>query len=179
MSAKGLEGNPAETGEIFYSQKTNGVDRRHPYFSCSNSKKKKIEDCICENVLRGESVRSLKKLQSREVSIKKDSELIDVVFDSKTTKHLSNDAVNNVNFFWNEIFPNVDKLLENARLVAHENNTKTDKKPSAIHYYYYECMVGKNVFYLNIEENYVVRENRHFYRLYSITHGLRDSAIMY
>lgn len=179
MAAKGLEGNPAVTGEIFYSQKTNGVDRRHPYFSCSNSKKKKIEDCICENVLRGESVRSLKKLQSREVSIKKDSELIDVVFDSKTTKHLSNDAVNNVNFFWNEIFPNVDKLLENARLVAHENNTKTDKKPSAIHYYYYECMVGKNVFYLNIEENYVVRENRHFYRLYSITHGLRDSAIMY
>ena len=39
--------------------------------------------------------------------------------------------------------------------------------------------VGNEVFYLNVEENYVEKESRHFYRLYAIVKDLRDTAILY
>jgi hypothetical protein len=63
--------------------------------------------------------------------------------------------------------------------VAHEANNKKDKKPSALHYYYYVHEIGGRAYYLNVEENYVAKENRHFYRLYSITDKLGGSAILY
>lgn len=180
MSAKGLEGNPAVTGEIFYSQKTNGVDRRHPYFSCSNSKKKKIEKYAGDKFLRYESKLCLQTLQKAEpLIIDKRGDNITIVFDSKTTSHLSNDISESANFIWNASIPYIREILKNATLVAHEPNAKLNKKPSAQHYYYYMCKTGNEVFYLNIEENLVAKDNRHFYRLYSITDKLRPTAILY
>ena len=52
-------------------------------------------------------------------------------------------------------------------------------KPSAIHYYYYETKIGADTYYFNIEENYVKEGNRHFFRLYSLTHKLRNDATLY
>ena len=180
MSAKGLEGNPAETGEIFYSQKTNGVDRRHPYFSCSNSKKKKIEKYAGDKFLRSESKLCLQALQKAEpLTIDKEGKKITIVIDSKTTSHLSNDVAINSNYIWNASMPYIREILKDATLVAHEPNVKLNKKPSAQHYYYYMCKAGNEVFYLNIEENLVTKDNRHFYRLYSITDKLRPTAILY
>lgn len=180
MSAKGLEGNPAETGEIFYSQKTNGVDRRHQYFSCSNSKKKKIEKYAGDKFLRSESKLCLQALQKAEpLTIDKEGKKITIVIDSKTTSHLSNDVAINSNYIWNASMPYIREILKDATLVAHEPNVKLNKKPSAQHYYYYMCKAGNEVFYLNIEENLVTKDNRHFYRLYSITDKLRPTAILY
>lgn len=180
MSAKGLEGNPAETGEIFYSQKTNGVDRRHPYFSCSNSKKKKIEKYAGDKFLRSESKLCLQALQKAEpLTIDKEGKKITIVIDSKTTSHLSNDVAINSNYIWNASMPYIREILKDATLVAHEPNVKLNKKPSSQHYYYYMCKAGNEVFYLNIEENLVTKDNRHFYRLYSITDKLRPTAILY
>ena len=180
MAAKGLEGNPAVTGEIFYSQKTNGLDRRHPYFSCSNSKKKKIEKYAGDKFLRYESKLCLQTLQKAEpLIIDKRGDNITIVFDSKTTSHLSNDISESANFIWNASIPYIREILKNATLVAHEPNAKLNKKPSAQHYYYYMCKAGNEVFYLNIEENLVTKDNRHFYRLYSITDKLRPTAILY
>ena len=182
IHAKGLAGNPAETGEIFCSKKPENPDdpdSRHTYFKCSNTQKKKIEHYAGDKFLRHESHESLHAMQGKSLTIDKMGEKIEVVFDSKTTSHLANDVAESCNFLWNASMPRIRELLENATLVAHEPNAKTDKKPSAQHYYYYRCKVGNEAFYLNIEENYVTRENRHFYRLYAIVNKLRDSAMPY
>ncbi len=170
--ARGLEGNPAETGQIFTDECT--------YFkNISNTKRKKMEKYVGEKILKKESIHALKAVQNDKVTVDKRGVNIDVLFDSKTTSHLANDVAENCNFLWNVSMPRIKELLENATLVAHERNVKLVKKPSAVHYYYYECRIGKEVFYLNVEENYVVMEGRHFYRLYSIVDKLRDTAILY
>lgn len=69
--------------------------------------------------------------------------------------------------------------LKNSKLVAHEANTKSDKKPSAVHYYYYQFNIGNETYYFNIEENVVAKESRRFFRLYALTRSVRDTAIWY
>ena len=112
------------------------------------------------------------------LTIDKRGEEIEVVFDSKTTLHLSNDVAKSCNFLWNASMPRIKELLEEGTLVAHETNAKLVEKPSAVHYYYYKCTVGGG--YLSVEENIVKMEkNRHFFRLYAITKDLRETAILY
>lgn len=170
--AKGLEGNPAETGQIFTDQCT--------YFkNISNTQRKKIERYVGEKLLKKESIQTLKAMQNDTVTVGKRGDNIDVLFDSKTTSHLSNDVAESCNFLWNVSMPRIKELLKEGTLVAHEPNVKQSKKPSALHYYYYKCTIGREEFFLNIEENYVVMEDRHFYRLYAIVDKLRDTAIPY
>lgn len=173
IHANGLEGNPAVTGEIF----TQGCT----YFkNVSRTKAKKLEHYAGDKLLRKESIRNLHGFQGKNpIKIDKMGEEIEVTFDSKTTSHISNDIANSENFLWNEISSNIQEVLKNGTLVAHEQNAKSGSKPSAQHYYYYECNVGNNKFYLHVEENFVERENRHFFRLYSITEDLRPTAILY
>lgn len=173
IHANGLEGNPAVTGEIF----TQGCT----YFkNVSRTKAKKLEHYAGDKLLRKESIRNLHGFQGKNpIKIDKMGEEIEVTFDSKTTSHISNDIANSENFLWNEISSNIQEVLKNGTLVAHEPNAKSGSKPSAQHYYYYECNVGNNKFYLHVEENFVERENRHFFRLYSITEDLRPTAILY
>ena len=106
-------------------------------------------------------------------------EEVAVLFDSKTKKHIANDIANNKNFLWRDLSAKLQDVLKGATLVAHEPNAKTDKKPSAKHYYYFECKEGNEVFYLAVEENLVEKTGRHFFRLYSITKTLRDTVILY
>lgn len=101
------------------------------------------------------------------------------MFDSKTTSHLSNDVAQSSQFIWNEVMDRMPQILSKSKLVAHELNTKLDKKPWAVEYYYYEYKTQHYTFYLSVEYNNVTIENRQFYRLYSITKKLRGSAIMY
>jgi hypothetical protein len=172
IRAKGLEGNPAKTGQIFTDECT--------YFkNISNTKRKKMEHFVGDKFLRQESHKCLHAMQGKPLTIDKRGEKIEVVFDSKTTLHLSNDVAENCNFLWNASMPRIRELLENATLVAHELNTKTDKKPWAVEYFYYEYKTTHYTFYLNVEYNDIVDENRQFYRLYSITSKLRESATMY
>ena len=173
IHAKGLEGNPAETGEIFTKKCT--------YFKqVSRTKAKKLEHYAGDKFLRKESASNIHSFQGRPpVKIDKRGEDIEVIVDSKTTSHISNDIAQSADFLWNEISSNIIEVLKNGTLVAHEPNTKRESKPSAQHYYYYECKVNDNTFYLHVEENFVEKEQRHFYRLYSITSQLRDTAIRY
>ena len=182
VSAKGLYGNPAKTGEIFYSlpPDKSEEDHRHPYFrNISNTKRKKMERYVGDKLLRKESIQTLKAIQNDTVTVDKRGEDINVLFDYKTTKHLANDVAESCNFLWNVSMPHIKKLLKEGTLVAHEPNMKQSQKPSALHYYYYKCTIGREEFYLNVEENYVVMEDRHFYRLYAIVDRLRETAILY
>lgn len=172
IHASGLDGNPAETGEIFSDQCT--------YFKqVSNTKARKLEGYLFNKIYRNETNESLKAIQGEIVRIAKLDETIDVVFDSKTTSHLSNDVAEHKDYLLCEIAKHAKGILNGCKLVAHEENTKPDNKPSAIHYYYYEYRIGEKSYYFNVEENYVTMEDRHFYRMYSITDKLRKTAILY
>ena len=171
--AKGLDGNPAETGEIFTKECT--------YFKqVSRTKAKKLEHYAGDKLLRKESAGNIHTFQSKPpVKIDKRGEEIEVIVDSKTTSHISNDIAQSADFFWNEISSNIQEVLKNGTLVAHEPNVKQNKKMWAVEYFYYKCEIAGNTFYLSVEENNNTFENRHFYRLYSITKNLRTSAILY
>lgn len=169
---KGLEGNPAQTGEIF----TDNASYMRAY---NKSQKRKIEHWTGDKLLRKSTANSMKAHQSGTVRIDKMGEEINVVFDSKTTAHLSNDVALSSQFLWNDIMDRMPQILSKSKLVAHEPNTKLDKKPWAVEYYYYEYKTQHYTFYLSVEYNNITIENRQFYRLYSITKKLRESAIRY
>lgn len=168
----GLDGNPALTGEIF-------TDNSAYVKKCSKNDKKKIERYVGDKILRKESRQALHELQGKTVSIVKSDEIIDVLFDYKTTKHLSNDVARCANFLWNELLKDIKRVLEKSKLVAHEMNTKKSDKPSAVEYLYYEYKIKGDSLYFSIEENFVEYENRHFYRLYAVSGTLRNSVVFY
>lgn len=95
------------------------------------------------------------------------------------TNYISNDITNGKDFLMKELSVNLPEILERSKLVAHEPNVKLDKKPSAVHYYYYRYQIGNSEYFFSVEENMVPVENRHFYRLYSITQNLRETAFSY
>ena len=168
----GLEGNPAHTGEIF-------TDNCAYVKSCNRKKKNLVQRYAGDKFLRKETQQSLREVQGKSVSLKKQNEQIDVLFDSKTTSHLSNDVAQSSQFLWNEVMDRMPQILSKSKLVAHEPNTKLDKKPWAVEYYYYEYSIQNHTLYFCIEYNNIVDENRQFYRLYSITSKLRESATRY
>lgn len=157
---------------------------RHPYFKVSQADKETItaatEKVAANKSLRQVAIENLKAFQTKPPVMKViNGEEVDVLFDSKTKKHIANDIANNKNFLWRDLSAKLQDVLKGATLVAHEPNAKTDKKPSAKHYYYFECKEGNEVFYLAVEENLVEKTGRHFFRLYSITKTLRDTVILY
>ena len=165
---RGLEGNPAMTGEIF----TNNAS----YFQFKNNgAAQKAESGISElqRDVAKERVDAIKK-DTATVSI--DNKKQEVVFDGTTKNHISDDIKKTKNWLWLETIEQFPDLIERSKLVAYENNSKLDKKPSALKYWYFECTIGKKTFYFNIEENYVIQEDRHFFRLYSLTKNLRNSV---
>lgn len=168
----GLKGNPAETGQIFSEDA--------PYFSrCSNSQQKKIEAWAKDNIIRHNATNALNGHMGTTAQVDLQGQRIDVLFDGKTKSHIANDAAQAHDFLLSEISSRLPEILRESKLVAHEPNMKPNKKPSARHYYYYKYILGNKAYYLNVEENYVEMENRHFYRLYSICTKLRETAIKY
>ena len=157
---------------------------RHPYYKLSAADKETVttavDKVVANKSLRQVAVENLKAFQAQP-PVKKviNGEEVAVLFDSKTTSHIANDIANNKNFLWRDLTAKLQAVLKKATLVAHEPNTKPLQKPSAIHYYYYEYKEGSEVLYLAVEENLVKQENRHFFRLYSITDKLRKTAILY
>ena len=172
MMSFGIEGNPAHTGEIF-------TDNCAYVKSCNRKKKNLVQRYAGDKFLRKETQQSLREVQGKSVSLKKQNEQIDVLFDSKTTSHLSNDVARCSNFLWNEIIKDIKSVLKKSKLIAYEPNRKLDKKPSAVEYFYYEYKINGKSLFISVEENFVKNEYRHFYRLYAISNTLRDSVIFY
>lgn len=168
----GLEVNPAITGEVF-------TDNCAYVKSCNRKKKNLVQRYTGDKLLRKETQQALHEVQGKSISLKKLDENIDVLFDSKTTSHLSNDVARCSNFLWNEIIKDIKSVLKKSKLIAHEPNRKLDKKPSAVEYFYYEYKINGKSLFISVEENFVQNEYRHFYRLYAISNTLRDSVIFY
>ena len=156
---------------------------RHPYYKVPQADKEiitaTVEKVAANKSLRQVATENLKAIQACKVKKVIDGEEVDVLFDSKTKKHIANDIANNKNFLWKELSAKLHDVLKDATLVAHEPNIKIAQKPSARHYYYFECKEGDEVFYLAVEENLVEKTGRHFFRLYSITKTLRNTAVLY
>lgn len=171
----GLEGNPALTGEIFtdnasYIRSAGG----------NNSKKRFIvKHQIGDKLLRKDSYRSLQAIKDSSVLIDKQGEQIEVVCDARTRDHLSNDVARTTNYLWNEKNRNIQQVLRSSKLVAHEPNTKLDKKPWAVEYFYYEYKTTNDTFYLSVEYNDNKIEKRQFYRLYALSKEIRETAVWY
>ncbi len=170
---QGLEGNPAETGNVFSDE--------HTYMhSLSKTREKKLLHWAGDKVLRHQTYGALHEQQGKTVTIDfEDGQTIDVLLDSKTTGHIANDVANTSDFLWGEHVRNIESILQKSTLVAHEPNKKPDKKPSALNYFYYEYRDKYCKYYLNVEENYVKSQERHFFRLYAITQDLRQDIILY
>ena len=162
---KGLDGNPAITGEIFSESAT--------YFQ---SQDKQVKASISE-LQRRLAKEKLEILRCTSVSVDIMNKKQDIIFDGITKSHISNDIRGSKNWLFTETITKYPDLIKNSKLVASEDNTKLDKKPWALKYYYFECKIGKKTFYFNIEENNNLIEHKHFFRLYSITSNLRESAI--
>lgn len=169
---KGLEGNPSVTGEIF-------TDKASYISSCSNRKKEKIEKWYGDKILRKTTRNNMKVYQGQTIVVDKMGENIDVIFDSKTTGHFCNDAAQSSHPVWCEFSDRMPQILTNSKLVAHEMNTKLDKKPWAVEYFYYEYKTPYDTIFLSVEYNDIIPEGRKFYRLYAITDKLRSTAIIY
>ena len=168
----GLKGNPATTGKIFSDDA--------PYFSkCSNTKQKKIEAWAKDNIIRHNAISEMNKHMGTTVEVDLQGQRIDVLFDGTSKSHIANDAAQTRDFLLSEISSRLPEILRQSRLVAHEPNMKPNKKPSALHYYYYEYTIGTKTYYLNVEENFVIDGQRHFFRLYSITDKLRKTVTKY
>lgn len=169
----GLDKNPATSGQIF--------TETAPYISsCSKTLSKKIVNAVSISSFRAQCVANIKPSLNKTVDIDLNGSQISVKFDNTTRSHISNDmAINRGDFLMLELTKGLPDFLKRSKLIAHEANTKITKKPSALHYYYFSYTLGGKTYYLHVEENFVALEKRHFYRLYSITDTLRDSALMY
>jgi hypothetical protein len=162
---RGLEGNPATTGEIFTDNASyiTGAGKR------GNNAVRNLQRVLSKELLT--------ELYNEKAYVIINGSKTEVIFDSTTKKHISNDIVEYKDWLWQININNFTKILNAKKPIACEKNTKLDKKPSAQNYYYFEHKIGNETLYFNIEENYVERDSKHFFRLYALTNKLRDTAI--
>jgi uncharacterized protein with gpF-like domain len=166
--ARGLEGNPAETGEIFTDKAS--------YFMATKKMANSINK-MYNSITRSETMNEIKKLYSTTTEVEIDGETANIEYNKRTAKHIANDELGgNKTYIKNQIAGQLDKYLASVKFVAWENNSKTDKKPNAAKYYYFEITLpnGQNA-YLHVEKS--IKEGR--YILYSITDKLRKTVNFY
>lgn len=164
-SARGLKGNPAATGEVFSDD--------HPYFSSG------IPDNTIRGVLRKESKNLTQEHAGKNVTLDLPGiGKTKVIFDGKSKNHIINDSSEGKDFLIPQIAKGIFNYAKSARCVATAPNMKPEKKKWSVKYFYLECLIGGNKYYLDIEEVNNTAEGRHFFRFYSITKDLSDNAIM-
>jgi len=141
IHANGLNGNPAETGEVFTDQCT--------YFKQAG-KNRKVRDEVEKKCMLSNSrkVRS----EGKDMLIEKKSNCIigdkqcEVVFIPKGIEHYAHDMFNEKSLFWikNEILPNIDNYIPKAKCVGrkpvdtqHNTRKETVKLKQNTDYFYY------------------------------------------
>jgi hypothetical protein len=165
--AKGLEGNPGETGEVFTNKAS--------YFQVNKKTAREVEESAF-NIQRKEAIQAGKTLYNKKAAVDLGSfGTVDVGFNKRGCKHLANDMKSNDNvWIKNQIIPYLDKYLKNGKFIAYEPNAKLNEKPNATRYYYVEIMLpNKKQAYIGIEENAGLKQ----YIAYTITSTLRKTAI--
>jgi hypothetical protein len=169
---KGLEGNPG-IKEIngnpnpYYGQAF--TDNASYINGRENSRQGREKTEAVGNLARSISKEKLKAMQGTEIPLKTPIGDIMAVFDSTTTSHLSNDIKEKNEWTWKEAINKLPELLKGKTPIGVEKNRKTDKKPWAVRYFYYKLKIGNTSLFIHVEENNIIPEARHFYRIYSMT----------
>ncbi|MDR1197387.1 MAG: hypothetical protein LBK94_00005, partial [Prevotellaceae bacterium] len=161
--AQGLEGNPAQTGEIFTD--------RASYFKSVNKKTGKQINNIYAIFSRKTAVEDGKTLYGKKTKVNTDSGEIDVEYNRDGIEHIAYDRLSgNRNYIKNQIIKYLDKYLENAEFIKSAENHKLDKKPNVERYYYYKIILpdGKPA-YLNVQKK------KGKYTLYAMTETLKEN----
>jgi len=162
----GLEGNPAETGEIFTDKAS--------YFSKTTENEKEIIINKYHTITKKQYRESLKTLYGKTTGVYLEAKnMVSVEYNSRGINHLINDMRGDDRcYIKNQIISEIDKYLENGKCVAWALNDKPTTKPNAYKYYYFQITLpdGKPAF-LTVEES-IQRK----FTLYSITNTLRQKT---
>lgn len=165
--AQGLEGNPAQTGQIFSDNAS--------YFKTKKTTGKLI-DAEYSKIVKYDTLIEMKKLYSEKTNVEIDGNIISVEYNNRGISHIANDMISDRrNYIKTVVASQLNKFLENGKLVAWEDNAKPEKKKNADKYYYFEIVLpdGKPA-YLHVEKNISGK-----YILYSITNTLRKTVNFY
>ena len=180
MSAKGLEGNPAVTGEIF--------TKDCPYVKCIglNRKQRDIVETKCNRLNQNTTISNNPSIKDTTCVI--NGKVHDVIFEPIGIEHYAKDCFGNKDLFWvkNEILPYIGDYISKAQCTAkkesdttHNTNKKTLRLKKQTDYFYYFPIVlpnGKNaVLHLGrYNANKAGKEGKMY--LYSITKNMPDNT---
>ena len=159
----GLEGNPAQTGEIF-------TDNASYIRTASRAMREKVQ-----NLARKMTIKDGQQLYSKKATqIDEQGNPIEIVFNSKGVSHFANDMLSDRKVWLKkELTTRLDEVLQGAKLVGYELNTKLDKKPTHRYYLYYETKLADGTpLYISVYQNMVDGE----YKFYAVSKTLRETA---
>ena len=182
MSAKGLEGNPAENGKIFTDE--------CPYVKCRglNRKKRSAVETKCRRLNQDTTISKNMSLKNTDTACTINGKVHDVIFEPIGIEHYAHDCIGDKDLFWikNEIMPNIGEYIANAKCTAkkksdttHNSNKKTLRLKKQTDYFYYFPIVlpnGRNaILHLGrYNANKVGKEGKMY--LYSITKNMPNNT---
>ncbi|MDR1199937.1 MAG: hypothetical protein LBK94_13170, partial [Prevotellaceae bacterium] len=171
--AQGLEGNPAQTGEIF--------TQTHPYFSNLTKKEiaaaEKLQDAAEMERLRAAKkglITEMKSLYEKTVELTIfENKVINIGFEYEGNKHVVDDIVfikgRAHGLLTHSELMGIAELLKNSTFVAYAQATgKKVKKGYEMFYYFKDA--NKELYY-NVAK--IVEKNDEKYFLYSITRSIK------
>jgi len=181
--AKGLEGNPADTGEIFTEQCTYIKNSGH------NRRQREEVEKNCERVSQNLTSSVNKQAMSgKSTTCTINGTELEVLFEPVGIEHYAQDCFGNKELFWikNEILPIVGDYIQKASCtakkrsdVSHNTNRKTLRLKRQTSYFYYFPITLPNqqsaVLHLGMyNSNKVGKEGKMY--LYSITKNMPDNT---
>ncbi len=182
VTAKGLEGNPAKTGEIFTDE--------CPYIKNSGQSRKQKEEVEknCERVAQNLTSSVNKQVMAgKSTTCSINGTEYDVLFEPIGLEHYIQDCFGNKKLFWikNEILPIIGEYIQKAKCtakkrsdVSHNTNRKTLRLKRQTSYFYYFPVTLPNqqsaVLHLGMyNSNKIGKEGKMY--LYSITKNMPNN----
>ena len=167
----GLEGNPAQTGEIFTDNAS--------YFNTGNEQEieKKYKSFSRENWQS-----KISQLYNKTILTEIENTPVKIGFDKTGLRHYLHDLYASTDYILkNNLMPFLDKVIANGKLVAREDNTvflnpeaSNYKKRISKFFYFQIQLPNKNNAIISIS-----KFSESDYRLYAISDRLRETAVLY
>jgi len=173
VNHKGLEGNPAQTGEIFSDKAT--------YFTQVNARQRSEIEKEHRHFSKEEWKSKLSQFYEKTAKVEIENKPAKVGFDKYGLRHYLQDLCGDNFVLKNNLIPHLDKIIESGTLVAHEANTMYESKKAnpykrkIIEFFYFKVTLPnkKNAFIS------VSKFSDSDYRLYAISSNLRKTAGLY